>query len=592
MIKRLRIILIGLILATVTFSQTERVFIVVPSDSGHAAHSYPTDEVDSGDFERFPSAQLPEILDAETFLQFGNTTLGGYSAPFINGIPGYFNSVYFDGLHLFSPQLGPFDLKWLPLNFAQSVRVPTDGTALFSGPGAIGGIIDIDIEELPEKLDYTKLSGNLGDDGYRNYSGMFLKRFGKDFGLGVSASELRCEEIFADERDARNRQYSAISWGRLAGFDLRVFGHRFEGLNRSMNLAFSESLDVERQEDDHRIFDAKLRYGASFGDFAFRFNHQDYSRRMFFADEAGFERYKDNIDAVIADYSMLIYESTKLSFRGDYTVTTIDNENSESRSFGKIGGGISLDSRIGRTSGRLSLRMEKTGDDEIALIPGISLNSEITESYSIFAGGGAGKHPLAAEVFLDEHRGDFDGEDYYFGEAGIVYYHGDELNLLLKGFYSRFKEKNAYFLYREHPWASSADTLGEIYGMQARIEYTPDKLFLLGARYTWNSPEYSLRGLPEHFVQAYIEEKKLYGHDEISLTLRLEADGYLNLPCETPDVAVLRCRGNLKYLSVSIFGQFSYALVEGDGWHNDDYYLTELIPGKSWRIGAQWELFD
>jgi outer membrane receptor protein involved in Fe transport len=581
--RQLRIILFTLILAVAIFSQTERLFVVVPADSLEDNRQYPSESVGAGDLERYPSAGLPEILNSETFVQFGNLADDGYSSPFVNGIPSYFSSVYFDGLRLYSPQLGQFELKWFAEDMLKSVEVLTGGNSHLSGLGMIGGAIDIGLRDLPEKQDYTKISGGWGNSGYKEYSGMFLKRFKQNAGIGVSASELNADGLFEDDRDARLRNYSAVSWFKFEGFDLRLFGSRFEGRNRSMNLTFSDSVDVNRQEDDHRFFDGEIVYSTAFGDFSLRFDHQEYERKLFFEDESGFEKIEDNIDAALASFSTSVAKNTDLLLNADYTVSTMDNTSKGKNRDEQIGGGVTVKSRFGDVSGQAGLRAVKIEDSDIYFIPGISIRSEVGESYSIFAGGGAGYHPSILGNDVSE-------QPYYFGEAGLEYNH-DKLDVYLKGYHSRFREQN-FFVSEGFLGDFVQDTLGKVYGIQGRIEYAPDELFLLGARYIWNSPEYSIRGLPEHFVQTYIEEKKLYGHDEISLTLRLEADGYFNLPGEAPNAGILRCRGKLKYIGVSIFGQFSYAFVEDDGWHNGEFYLRELIPGKSWRIGALWELFD
>jgi len=557
--------------------------IFLPKDEVPKSETeYPTERFTFEDLEIYSTAQLPEILNSQTFAQFGNLTIDGFSYPYINGIPGIYSGIYLDGVPLFWPTLTPFDLKWFPLEMLSAVTVITGGMISPDGMPALGGAVDIEVHEMPKKGDYTRLAGGFGDNDNRGYSGMFIKSFNEYIGIGVSADEVSEENLGFDSRDARNRHFSGIIWSGIGDFDLRLFGFRFEGLNTDMEEEYIDSLDFIRDEADHRLFDAKLSYAERY---TIRYNHQDYLQTKYIQDNLGFDKSHVIADVVIATADLPIPKAwnNSLRLRGDWTLYSKATDESAEYQKWKAGGSLIWGYEGEEVSLKIGARAEYLEDDDYSVFPVISLAKNIGESYTIFAGGAMG----------DNSRGNWPnpniGDRFYTAEAGLEYHQADELSFVVKGYYTDMDHLNYSFTNdNDLSWELAEDA----YGIQSKIELTPDELFVIGARYVWTSPKNELAGLPEHFVQAYAQEKRSYDSDDFSVTLRLEADGYLNLPANTPDMAILRTRINAAYLGVNLFGSYEYALVKDDGWHNREYVLTTQMPGSRWRFGASWELFD
>ncbi|MGC9314229.1 MAG: TonB-dependent receptor plug domain-containing protein [bacterium] len=544
---------------------------------------YSAESVTYEDLGIFSSAQLPEILNSESFAQFGNLSIEGYSYPYINGIPGIFAGVYLDGVRLYGPNSGPFDLKWFPMEMLSRATVVTGGMISPDGMPVLGGGVDIDVHEKPVKRDYTRLAGGFGNNDNRDYSGMFIKSFNEYIGVGVSAEEVSEENMGFDSREVRNRHFSGIIWSGFGDFDLRLFGFRFEGLNTDMGEEYNDSLDYVRDEGDHRFFDAKLSYAERY---TIRYNHQDYLQTKYIQDNLGFDKSHVKTDGVIATADLPIPKAwnNTLRLRGDWTLFSNNSGGSDEYQKWKAGGSLVWGYDGEGTSLRLGLRAEYLEDEDYTVFPEISLSKSFGKTYTIFAGGGMGDilrvyglYPILS-----------DSNRFYTAEAGLEYRQADELSFVLKGYYTETGLFSYSICHNDLSWELTED----VYGVQSKIELTPDELFVLGARYVWSSSKNELAGLPEHFIQAYAQEKRFYDSDDFSVTLRLEADGYLNLPADAPDMAILRTRINAAYLGVSLFGSYEYALVKDEGWHNRNYVLTTLMPGTRWRFGASWELID
>lgn len=550
------------------------------------AAEYPSEKVSQSDFWIYASSQLPAILNAETFVQFGNLNMDGFSSPYINGVNGMLSMVSLDGVPLFSPSLGYFDLKWFPLNLVKSVEVKTGGKAILWGPGAVGGALDLTTRKLDMKPDITELHGHWGNDQHRRLSGMFLKSFSEQLGFGVSASEIKEEDLSELDYEARNRNFGAVGMVAISDFDLRLFGSLYEGLDTDDSLLNADSMNVVRREDEHRIIDAKLSYESGLGVLSLRFNHQDYSREYFYEDETTFDSRRDNVDALTGRFTNKQLLGLDFEIVGDYHVYTIDTA-SGAIHYENLGGNISLSKNLNGAIFQAGLRADRFEDNDVTILPEGSIYWTANTKYSIFASGG-----LASALPVELSGGYGISQDkFYLTEGGFQYRQGSELTFFAKGFFITLGEDE-----NQNPVDSEITSglieIGEIYGIQMRAEYTPDELFLLGARYNWNFSQHDVAGLPEYFVQAYAQEKRYYGNDEFSLTLRLEADGYFELPDNSADFVVFRARTSLEYLHFSIFGSYEYAVVDNDGWDNGPYMLTELMPGSQWRAGAMWELFD
>ncbi len=559
--------------------------IFLPGEEvGSTETDYPADAVTFENLEIYSTAQLPEIMNSETFAQFGNLTIEGFSYPYINGIPGVFTGVYLDGVRLYGPNSGPFDLKWFPMDMISRATVFTGGMISPDGMPVLGGAVDIEVHEMPVKRDYTRLAGGFGDNDNRDYSGMFIKSFNEFIGIGVSADEVSEENLGFDSREVRNRHFSGIIWSGIGDFKLRLYGFRFEGLNTDMEEEYNDSLDFVRDEADHRFFDAKLSYAESY---TIRYNHQDYLLTKYIQDNLGFDKSHVIADVVIATADLPIPKAwnNSLRLRGDWTLFSNNSGDSDEYQKWKAGGSLIWGYEGEEVSLKIGARAEYLEDDDYSVFPEISLAKSIGESYTIFAGGGMGE--ISRSYGLYPIMGD--SNRFYTAEAGFEYHQADELSFVVKGYYTDMDHFSYSFTNdNDLSWELTED----VYGVQSKIELTPDELFVLGARYVWSSSKNEITGLPEHFIQAYAQEKRFYDSDDFSVTLRLEADGYLNLPNNAPDVAVLRTRINAAYLGVSLFGSYEYALVKDDGWHNRDYVLTTQMPGTRWRLGASWELID
>ena len=462
MMRNIVLYLVLLILFTTVFGQEESTdTIFLPKDEVPSSETgYPADRVTYADLEIYSTAQLPEILNSETFAQFGNLTIDGFSYPYINGIPGIYSGVYLDGVRLYGAKSGPFDLKWFPLEILSSATVISTGMISPDGYPSLGGAVDIKTHEMPLKGDYTRLAGSFGDNDNRNYSGMFIKSFNRLIGIGVSASEVSETKMGFDAHDTRNRHFSGTIWSGLGDFDLRLFGFMFEKLNTDMQESYNDSLDFVRDEADHRFFNAKLSYGKNY---TFRYNHQDYLQTKYFQENLGFDKSHVIADVIIATADLPIPKAwnNSLQLRGDWTRFSFAEED---RREWKTGGSLLWTYRNEGTKADLGLRVEYTEDVDFAVFPKISISKDIGESYTIFAGGGMGENS----------RGNWPsqniGDRFYTAEAGLEYRQADELTFLVKGYYTDIGE----FTYSQISRDSLSWQLTEnVYGVLSKLEFTP-----------------------------------------------------------------------------------------------------------------------
>jgi len=567
-----------------------------PDSSGFQDYSL-MERVNLYELSSFDCADLPEIINATTSAFIAPRIVGQPANIFLQGLGGCQTVVLFDGIPLFSPGLGYYDLSWFPMDIVYSVDVISGGRSFLAGLGAVGGAIDLKIPYAVGKNDYTRLSGDWGDYSRRRLSGKFLKRFSDNYGLGVTASEL-VGDYSKTDGDAKSRDFSGIGWAGYGDFELRFFGSRHEG-SFDFLPALDDTIGSGYFEDDHRIIDGKITYGKDLNEVAIRFNHQDYDREQF--GESGEEfisDLKDNIDCLaLSMRTKALWQST-ISLEGDYRTYTIKSDSVGDDRFAMTGGRISWERLFqSGTSALLGLRLDRTNDGEMLYSPGAAINIPMPNSIVLFATAGANSCPPLK--ILNAPFADWENkyELFYSGKAGLEYRQNDMFHFVVTGYYSR-PENDSADIEAVLPNSSITYNLGETYGIKARAELTPDELFRLGVGYYWNTGEYATPGLPGHEIQAYAEETRFYYDNELSATLRLEADGYFGLRTaggtDAPSIGLLRGRLELKYLGVGVFGLYEYALTDSDGWNHSDYSIIPgyEMPKTQWRAGAEWELLD
>jgi len=600
------------------------------------------------DFRAMPTASLPEVVGVATSGHIATHGIGQSPSLFVQGFGSDRNLILLDGEPLQFPQLGLYDLSCFPTDAVSSAELITGGASAFYGSGPIGGALDLMFDDKPPKRDYTRVSGDWGSFDRRRLSGVFKKRYSNRIGFGVTAGELR-GNLHRGDGSAWNQDFSTTVWLGYENLDFRFFGSRHDGDNNTISPidTLGNTPEPGTQEDDTRIINAKLIYRTSIADISLNYNYQDYAQVYTEpADYGGMvSEHEAQVDGgkLSAQFAENVIGDIEIA--ATYHKYKTKSTDSGDHSLEDYGGRLALERRLPYNISALAVvRADRDIQSQTHISPMFALKVPLGEGLEMFGSARmAYNAPTVNQLYwhtirtysdsfqiddttwmqynsysVMEGNPDLETEKSIGGELGLTHRQGNYFRLDIKGFYQKAEEMIQWdweFILPDTLYYYAVNLAeATVWGVTADFSYSPDTLLRIGASYTYtdaqgktelNDTLKPLAKVPKQQFTVFAEEPKFFMDNQLSLLMRFEAQGIFGIPDYSYEdyldpVVILRGRMQVKFVTLSVFGMYEYALTQTeDGWKNEPYSLSPgyktagyLLPESQWRIGAEWEFFD